>query len=57
MSKVKRFWPAAVVVISILVMIEWRPWHTFSGPEKVTEVELPVKEDVVLEAGKEAPGV
>jgi RND family efflux transporter MFP subunit len=53
MGKVKLFWPV-VVVISILVMIEWRPWHTFSNSEQVLPAAQEVsKEDSTLDVGKQ----
>jgi RND family efflux transporter MFP subunit len=53
MGKVKLFWPV-VVVISILVMIEWRPWHTFSNSEQVLPVAQEVsKDDSTLDVGKQ----
>jgi membrane fusion protein, multidrug efflux system len=53
MGKVKLFWPV-VVVISILVMIEWRPWHTFTNSEQVIPVAQEVsKEDSTLDVGRQ----
>jgi membrane fusion protein (multidrug efflux system) len=53
MGKVKLFWPV-VVVISILVMIEWRPWHTFTNSEQVLPVAQEVsKDDSTLDVGKQ----
>jgi membrane fusion protein, multidrug efflux system len=53
MGKVKLFWPV-VVVISILVMIEWRPWHTFTNSEQVLPATQEVsKEDSTLDVGKQ----
>jgi RND family efflux transporter MFP subunit len=53
MSKVKLFWPV-VVIISILVIIEWRPWHTFTNSEQVLPVAQEVsKEDSTLDVGKQ----
>jgi RND family efflux transporter MFP subunit len=53
MSKVKLFWPV-IVVVSILVIIEWRPWHTFTNPEQVLPVAQEVsKEDSTLDVGKQ----
>jgi RND family efflux transporter MFP subunit len=53
MSKVKLFWPV-IVVVSILVIIEWRPWHTFTNPEQVLPVTQEVsKEDSTLDVGKQ----
>lgn len=53
MSKVKLFWPV-VVVVSILVMIEWRPWHTFTNSEQVIPVAQEVsKEDSTLDVGRQ----
>jgi RND family efflux transporter MFP subunit len=53
MSKVKLFWPV-VVIISILVIIEWRPWHTFTNSEQVLPVAQEVsKEDSTLDVSKQ----
>jgi RND family efflux transporter MFP subunit len=53
MSKVKLFWPV-VVIISILVIIEWRPWHTFTNSEQVLPVAPELsKEDSTLDVGKQ----
>ena len=53
MSKVKLFWPV-IVVVSILVIIEWRPWHTFTNSEQVIPVAQEVsKEDSTLDVGRQ----
>ena len=53
MGKVKLFWPV-IVVVSILVIIEWRPWHTFTNSEQVIPVAQEVsKEDSTLDVGRQ----
>ena len=49
----KRFWPAVAVIVFLLVILEWRPWHAFSNADKVAPVEVIAKEDAVSEAGKQ----
>jgi RND family efflux transporter MFP subunit len=34
MFTVKRFWPLLAAILLLLVLFEWRPWHSFSGVEK-----------------------
>jgi len=53
MINVKRLWPLVAVVIFLLVIVEWRPWHAFSGSEKVTPVEVVAKEDSPSDSGKQ----
>jgi membrane fusion protein (multidrug efflux system) len=53
MINVKRLWPLVAVVIFLLVIVEWRPWHAFSGSEKVAPVEVVAKEDAPSDSGKQ----
>lgn len=53
MINVKRIWPLVAGVIFLLVIVEWRPWHAFSGSEKVAPVEVVAKEDSPSDSGKQ----
>lgn len=53
MINVKRLWPLVAVVIFLLVIVEWRPWHAFSGSEKVAPVEVVAKEESPSDSGKQ----
>ena len=54
MLNVKRLWPAAAVVVVLLLIFEWRPWHSFSNSEKTsTTTQSGFKEEPKLELDKQ----
>ena len=54
MINVKRLWPIAALIIVLLLIFEWRPWHAFSSSESAASVPSDVvKEDSSFEAGKQ----
>jgi membrane fusion protein (multidrug efflux system) len=54
MVNAKRLWPLAAIVIFLLVMFEWRPWHAFSNSEKTAPATVEqAKDDAAFDAGKQ----
>jgi RND family efflux transporter MFP subunit len=54
MLNVKRLWPVAAVVVVLLLIFEWRPWHSFSSSEKTgPSSQSSFKEEPTLEIGKQ----
>lgn len=54
MLNVKRLWPIAAVVVVLLLIFEWRPWHSFSSPEKSSpSLQGTFKEEPALDVGKQ----
>lgn len=54
MVNIKRLWPAAVIVVLLLLIFEWRPWHGFSSSEKVATAAVESsKEDSAIDIGKQ----
>lgn len=51
---VKRFWPVLAIAIFLLVLFEWRPWHSFSSAEQsAPALEEVSKEEPAPEEGKQ----
>ena len=54
MLNVKRLWPVAAVAVVLLLIFEWRPWHSFSNSDKAsTTTQSAFKEEPALELGKQ----
>jgi len=54
MINVKRLWPLAGTILILLLIVEWRPWHTFTNSDKVVPVAQEVsKDDSALDVGKQ----
>jgi RND family efflux transporter MFP subunit len=54
MLNVKRLWPVAAVAVVLLLIFEWRPWHSFSNSDKAsTTTQSVFKEESTLELGKQ----
>jgi RND family efflux transporter MFP subunit len=54
MLNVKRLWPVAAVAVVLLLIFEWRPWHSFSHSDKAsTATQSAFKEEPTLELGKQ----
>lgn len=54
MLNVKRFWPVAAVAVVLLLIFEWRPWHSFSNSDQAsTTTQSTFKEEPTLEASKQ----
>jgi len=54
MLNVKRLWPVAAVAVVLLLIFEWRPWHSFSHSDKAsTATQSVFKEEPTLELGKQ----
>jgi RND family efflux transporter MFP subunit len=54
MLNVKRLWPVAAVAVVLLLICEWRPWHSFSNSDKAsTATQSAFKEEPTLELGKQ----
>jgi RND family efflux transporter MFP subunit len=54
MLNVKRLWPISAVVVVLLLIFEWRPWHSFSHSEKTSATtQSTFKEEPTLEIGKQ----
>lgn len=51
---IKRLWPFAVAVVVLLLIFEWRPWHSFSHSEKaISSPQSTFNEEPMLEVGKQ----
>ena len=54
MVNVKRLWPLAGTILILLLIVEWRPWHTFTNSDKVLPTTQEVsKDDSALDIGKQ----
>ena len=54
MLNVKRLWPVAAVAVVLLLIFEWRPWHSFSNSDQAsTTTQSTFKEEPTLEASKQ----
>jgi RND family efflux transporter MFP subunit len=54
MLNVKRLWPVAAVAVVLLLIFEWRPWHSFSNSDKTSATtQSTFKEEPSLEVGKQ----
>ena len=54
MLNVKRLWPVAAVAVVLLLIFEWRPWHSFSNSDMAsTTTQSAFKEEPSLELGKQ----
>jgi len=54
MLNVKRLWPVVAVAVVLLLIFEWRPWHSFSHSDKAsTTTQSVFKEESTLELGKQ----
>jgi membrane fusion protein (multidrug efflux system) len=54
MLNVKRLWPAVAVAVVLLLIFEWRPWHSFSNSEKTSATtQSGFKEEPKLEFDKQ----
>jgi membrane fusion protein (multidrug efflux system) len=54
MLNVKRFWPVAAVAVVLLLIFEWRPWHSFSNSDQASATtQSTFKEEPSLEANKQ----
>jgi RND family efflux transporter MFP subunit len=51
---VKRLWPFIGVILIFMLIVEWRPWHTFTNADKVAPTIQEVsKDDSTLDIGKQ----
>jgi membrane fusion protein, multidrug efflux system len=54
MINVKRLWPLAGTILILLLIVEWRPWHTFSNSDKLAPTAQEVsKDDSAVDNGKQ----
>jgi len=54
MLNVKRLWPVAAVAVVLLLIFEWRPWHSFSNSDKTSATtQSTFKDEPALEVGKQ----
>jgi membrane fusion protein (multidrug efflux system) len=54
MLNVKRLWPVAAVAVVLLLIFEWRPWHSFSNSDQASaKTQRTFKEEPALEASKQ----
>jgi RND family efflux transporter MFP subunit len=54
MLNVKRLWPVAAVAVVLLLIFEWRPWHSFSNSDQASATtQSTFKEEPAIEASKQ----
>lgn len=54
MLNIKRLWPIAAVLIVLLLIFEWRPWHSLSNSDKTSPATQSVfKDEPALDVGKQ----